>query len=340
MSGQQTSRDNVFEPFLLERRLLPKVWGGTSLRDKLGIDFDAALLFDSEGTDSGNVGPIGESWELFDRPEGASRLRGSEMTISRLMEIDPDALVGPGVKLGHNGSFPLMLKFLDAQHALSLQVHPDDKQAHGDMGKNECCLILHAGADARMVHGIVPGIDLTEIWDKWETADVEPLLYSFQPKVGDMVHIPPGTPHSIGPNVVVLEVQENSDQTYRFYDWGRGRETHANEARDVVSLIANERPPVQRSTSLSDGGELLIVTKHFVVRRYGLAEAMEFASNGRYLTFTVLGGGGRLHWQVGADEKSLVLHKSDTVVVPACVSKVRVEPDGQVDLVVCDPGTQ
>jgi mannose-6-phosphate isomerase len=137
-----------------------------------------------------------------------------------------------------------------------------------------------------------------------------------------------------------LEVQENSDQTYRFYDWGRGRETHASEARDVVSLIAHDRPPVQRSTSLPDGGELLIVTPHFVVRRYGLEREMEFASNGRYLTLTVLGGCGRLHWKVGADEKSLVLQKCDTVVVPACVSMVRVEPDGQVDLVVCDPGTQ
>ncbi len=337
-----SSTDNVFEPFLLERRLLPKVWGGTALRDKLGIDFEAASFFDSdhEKVDSENVGPIGESWELFDRPDGASHLRGSELTISSLMEINSEALVGRGVKLGHNGSFPLMLKFLDAQHALSLQVHPDDNQARGDMGKNECCLILHAGDNARMVHGIIPGIDLTEIWDKWETADVEPLLYSFVPKVGDVVHIPPGTPHSIGPNVVVLEVQENSDQTYRFYDWGRGRETHAIEARDVVSLIANERPPVQRSTSLPDGGELLIVTPHFAVRRYGLEREVEFESKGRYLTLTVLDGSGRLHWKVGSDEKSLALSKCDTVVVPACVSMVRVEPDGQVDLVVCDPGTQ
>ncbi|MFT4841165.1 MAG: mannose-6-phosphate isomerase [Candidatus Azotimanducaceae bacterium] len=346
--------NNVLDPFLLERRLLPKIWGGSALQDELGIVVDGAEVFGTTEQQSGQPVPIGdqplpigdqplaigESWELFDRPDGSSKLRGTEMTLADLLRKDPEAIVGRGVRLGHNGTFPLLLKFLDAHQGLSLQVHPDDRQAKGDMGKNECCLILAVGDDARIVHGVVPGVDRDDFLAKWETPAVEPMLYSFAPKVGDLVHIPPGTPHSIGPGVVAFEVQQNSDQTYRFYDWGRGRATHAAEARDVVNLVANERPPIQRSTSLPDGGELLIATEHFVVRRYELARRIELATYGRYLTLTVLNGGGRLQWANGANESSLVLKKCDTVVVPACVSMVAVEPDGAIDFVACDPGTR
>ncbi|MCK5943774.1 MAG: class I mannose-6-phosphate isomerase, partial [Planctomycetes bacterium] len=115
----------MLEPFLLERRLLPKVWGGRALQDQLGISVPA------DGK------PIGESWELFDRPDGSSRVRGSTATVAELVRRDPEKLVGRGVPLGHKGSFPLMLKFLDASQGLSLQVHPDDRQARGDLGKNE-----------------------------------------------------------------------------------------------------------------------------------------------------------------------------------------------------------
>jgi len=327
-----STTSNVLEPFLLERRLLPKVWGGRALEDVLGIPLPAS--------DAADRDPIGESWELFDRPEGASKLRGMETTLADVMRTDAEALVGRGVSLGHGGSFPLLLKFLDARSGLSLQVHPSDRDAKGDLGKDECCLILHAGEDARIVHGVKPGVDRDEFLDKWQTPAVESMLYSFRPEVGDLVHIPPGTPHGIGPGVVAFEVQQNSDQTYRFYDWGRGRETHADSARDVVNLVVNDKPPVRRSTSLPDGGELLLATDHFVVRRYELAKRIELATNGRYLTLTVLNGSGRLQWVSGANESSLALSRCDTVLVPACVSMVAVEPDGEIDLVACDPGAR
>lgn len=318
---------NVLEPFLLERRLIPKVWGGRALEDLL----DIPLPPDNE--------PFGEAWELVDRADGSSKVRGTETTIADLMKQDAEALVGRGVRLGHNGQFPLLLKFLDAHDGLSLQVHPDDRQAKGDMGKNECCLILHAGDDARLVHGLKPGVDRDEFLDKWQTPEVESMLYSFAPEAGDLIHIPPGTPHGIGPGIVAFEVQENSDLTYRFYDWGRGRETHVEDARGVVTMVTNHRPPVQRSTSLADGGELLLATEHFNVRRYSLTRRVELATQSRYLTITMLNGSGRLQWAGGANEGSLAVKKSDTVLVPACISMISIEPDGPIDFVACDPGT-
>lgn len=330
----------MLEPLLLQRRLVPKLWGGFALQSELGISLDSGEVAGDAELKPGDPVAIGESWELFDRPEGSSKICGTEMTLADLLRQDAESVVGKGVPLGHNGTFPLMLKFLDAQQGSSLQVHPDDRQASGDMGKDECGLILATRDDARIVHGVVPGVDRDEFFAKWETDAVESMLYSFAPKVGDLVHVPPGTPHSIGPGLVVFEVQENSDQTYRFNDWGRGRATQVAEARQVVNLVVNDRPPVQRSTSLPDGGELLIATDHFVVRRYELARRIELATFGRYLTVTVLNGGGRLQWGSGASESSIELKKCDTVLVPACVPMVAVEPDGAIDLVVCDPGTR
>lgn len=317
----------MLTPFLLERRLLPKVWGGRALQDVLQVP-----LPDGE--------KIGESWELFDRPDGSSTLRGSDVTLAELVRKDPDALVGRGVPLGHDGSFPLMLKFLDAHDGLSLQVHPDDAQARGDGGKNECCVILDAAANARIVHGVKPGVTRDELIAKLDSPEVEELLYSFRPEVGDLVHIPPGTPHGIGPGVVAFEVQQNSDLTYRFYDWGRGRDVHVEDARAVVTLDAHDERPVRRSTALADGGDLLLATPHFVLRRYDGARATRLATDGGYLTITVVGGAGRLRWRDGAADACLDLAIGDTAVVPACVAEVTMEPDGRLDAMVCTPGAR
>ncbi|MFT6082349.1 MAG: hypothetical protein ACJAQZ_004429, partial [Planctomycetota bacterium] len=123
--------NNVLDPFLLERRLLPKIWGGSALQDELGIVVDGAEVFGTTEQQSGQPVPIGdqplpigdqplaigdqplaigESWELFDRPDGSSKLRGTEMTLADLLRKDPEAIVGRGVRLGHNGTFPLLLK--------------------------------------------------------------------------------------------------------------------------------------------------------------------------------------------------------------------------------------
>lgn len=314
-------------PFLLERRLLPKVWGGRALADVLGMRLPAAEA-------------IGEAWELYDRPEGSSRVRGSELTLAALVRSDPDAIVGRGVPLGYGGSFPLLLKFLDAREGLSLQVHPDDRQARGDRdgGKNECCVVLHAAPDARIVRGLLPGIDRDAFLAKAHTADVERMVFAFRPEVGDVVHIPPGTVHGIGPGVVVFEVQQNSDLTYRLYDWGRGREVHLERALKVVQALPTpDARPVVPPRALPDGGSLLIATEHFRVRRYALRRPFELATHARFATLTAIGGTARVAW-TAPNPGSLALGACDTALVPACVPAVRIEPDDHVDLLVCDPG--
>ena len=317
-------------PLLFERKLLPKVWGGRALEHVIGLRLPPGDA-------------IGETWELFDRPEGSSRVRGDNATLAEVMRADPAAVLGSGVAPGYGGRFPLLLKFLDTREALSVQVHPDDEQARGedDGGKNEAWIVLHAGKNARIIRGLRPDVDISRFRAQAHTAAVEPMLLSFTPRVGDTIHVPPGTVHSIGPDVVVFEVQQNSDVTYRLYDWGRSREVQVAKALAAMRVeepaVAVDRPVVAPRT-LPDGGKLLIATKHFRVRRYDLTRPHTLATNRQFATVTVVGGRGVLGWHSGGNDDPMQLLLGDTVLVPACVNDVFLSPIGRLEVLVTGPG--
>lgn len=318
------------EPFLLERIMLPKVWGGRALARVPGIKLPPDVA-------------IGETWELYDRPEGSSRLRGRTTTIADLMRADPERLVGRGVPLGYGDRFPLLLKFLDATGALSVQVHPDDAQARADhdSGKNECCVVLVAGPGARIVRGFRPGVQRAEFHEKAATDAITDLLWSFRPAVGDTIHIPPGTVHAIGPDVVVFEVQQNSDLTYRINDLGRGRETHLPKALAVAQVTAApDDRPVTTPVVMQDGGTQLIATPDFRLRRFSLRQRLDLQSQARFATVTVIAGKGTLWWPGERVHGTLALATGDTALVPACVATFAVIPDEHLNVIVCDPGVR
>lgn len=318
------------EPFVLERAVLPKVWGGRALERVIGLALPPGEA-------------IGETWELYDRPEGSSRLRGSARTLAQLMRDHGDALVGHGVPRAHGGRFPLLLKFLDARDGLSVQVHPDDAQAEPDKdsGKNECCVVLHAGPTARIVRGLRPGVTPEQFVAGAASSAVKDMLWSFQPEVGDTIHIPPGTVHAIGPDVVVFEVQQNSDLTYRLYDWERGRRVHVEKALSVLRAepTPSERPVV-KPRALPDGGTQLIETKDFRVRRYSIRQPLRMETGGRFVTVTVIAGAGNLTWPGERHDGTLHLATGDTVLVPACVARFELDPTEHINVMVCDPGVR
>lgn len=320
------------KPILLERKLLPKVWGGRALEQVLGMSLPAGEA-------------IGETWELFDRPEGSSRLRGEQTTLADLLRADGERLLGRGVAPGHGGRFPLLLKFIDAREALSVQVHPDDEQAQseGDSGKDEAWLVLHAGPGARIIRGLRPGTDAAQFRAGAHTPAVESMLWSFAPQPGDTIHVPPGTVHAIGPDVVVFEVQQNSDVTYRLYDWGRPREVHVQKALAVARTdaggIAVADRPVAAPTLLPDGGRELLTTPHFRLRRYELQRPFTLTTEGAFATVTVLAGRGMVGWRSGDSDAPLPIVAGDTVLVPACIDSVYLSPIGRLDVAVCNPTT-
>jgi mannose-6-phosphate isomerase len=316
------------EPFLLERITLPKVWGGRALAQVPGIPLPPDVA-------------VGETWELYDRPEGSSRLRGRTTTLADLMAHDAERLCGSGVRLAYGDRFPLLLKFLDASDGLSVQVHPDDAEAleDRDSGKDECSIVLAAGPRARIVRGLRPGVTAAEFAAKADSEQVVDLLWSFRPEVGDTIHIPPGTVHAIGPDVVVFEVQQNSDLTYRIHDWGRGREVHLAKALAVAKPgpPAAGRPVVP-TVALPDGGTQLIATPHYRVRRYSLRQRAELSTGGRFVTVTVVAGRTTLWWPGERVHGTLAMTAGDTALVPACIAAFALIPDEHCNVILCDPG--
>lgn len=185
-----------FEPIYQYR-----LWGGRRLADLL-----SAPLPD---------GPVGEAWVLSDREDHQSRVADGPLkgrTIAQLMEQFPEQVMG---KLsGRFHRFPLLLKFLDAHEMLSVQVHPS-----GDTGKTEAWVVLEAGRDSRIYAGLKPGTTEADLRQALSGGTVADRLACFTPKPGDAVFLPGGTVHSLGGDIVVFEIQQNSDVTFRLYDW-------------------------------------------------------------------------------------------------------------------------
>ncbi|MEP7244467.1 MAG: type I phosphomannose isomerase catalytic subunit [Gammaproteobacteria bacterium] len=192
-------------------------------------------------------GPVGEAWVLSDRDEHPSVIASGPLkgrTIAQLLEAFPQQMLG---KLaGRFSRFPLLLKFLDVRERLSVQVHPSDHQTKylpaGERGKTEAWVVLEAGPQSRVYAGLRPATTAEELRRAVAGGTVADLLASFTPQTDDGVFVRAGTVHSLS-DVVVFEVQENSDVTFRLYDWdridaktGRGRALQVDQAMACMNL--------------------------------------------------------------------------------------------------------
>lgn len=196
-----------FEPIYQYR-----LWGGRRLADVLS----APLPADE---------PIGEAWVLSDRDDHPSRVANGPLkgqTISQLLKLAPVQLLGELARRFRR--FPLLLKFLDARKMLSVQVHPSDADTDllpaGETGKTEAWVVLEAGTESRIYARLKPGTTAEDLRRALANGTMVDDLICFTPKRGDGVFLPAGTVHSLGDGVVVFEVQQNSDVTFRLYDWG------------------------------------------------------------------------------------------------------------------------
>jgi mannose-6-phosphate isomerase len=284
---------------------------------------------------------IGETWELWDRPDGASRVRGGGGRTVRDL-VREDAVSWLGKRLSHLERFPLWIKLIDAREALSVQLHPgDDRPAEGgDRGKQEAWIVLDVGPEGRIVRGLRQGVDRERLARAASTAAIEELLHAFRPSVGDAILIPAGTVHAIGPQVVVLEVQQNSDRTYRLYDWDRGRELHVEQALAALRVPAGGPAPATVTPAKgADGGEHLFDEAAFTVRRYRLDGPVALDTDGTFKVATVTAGRGTLGWRSGGQHLPLELKPGDTALVPASVGRVFVSSVGRLELVWIGPGS-
>ncbi|MBQ8811228.1 MAG: class I mannose-6-phosphate isomerase [Bacteroidales bacterium] len=238
----------------MEKKLYPlkfipvasrRPWGGHDLITKLGKVF-------VESDEEGNEVPvradelIGESWELADMGIEDSVVADGWLagnTISELMETYLERIVGENVYNYYGRQFPLLIKFLDINDRLSVQVHPDDEVAaerYDSLGKAEIWYVMDAKPDAKMYCGFTREVSAQEFYDRCHAGTVEEILNVIHPRKGDVIYITPGTVHAADGGLLIAEIQESSDMTFRLYDWGRefnpetARQMHLEEAIDVI----------------------------------------------------------------------------------------------------------
>jgi mannose-6-phosphate isomerase len=211
----------VTYPLVLEPRHLEKPWGGRRIETVLGRSLLPGVK-------------VGESWEVHDRGGAASVVTNGPLAGRTLAELR-----------GAAPPFPLLVKVLDAAETLSVQVHPDAETAArlgGDaQAKTECWFVLHAEPGAKVWRGLREGVTRATLADAVAAGTVESCLHSFEVASGDTVYVPAGTVHTIGAGVLLAEVQQNSDTTYRLHDWGRPRALHVEEA--LASIHYGPRSP-------------------------------------------------------------------------------------------------
>jgi len=210
MNTPRLDQPLFFQPLFVER-----VWGGNRLEKLLGKPLPPNKV-------------IGESWELSDRPDEQTAVAGGPndgWTLRKLMERAPTELLGEALAARRPPFFPLLIKFIDAGQDLSVQVHPDDEDCRklglADRGKTECWVVLHADPGSRINRGLKPGVTREAFEQALKAGRVAETLNYFPARPGDVIAIPPGMVHAIGAGILLAEIQQNSDLTFRVHDYDR-----------------------------------------------------------------------------------------------------------------------
>jgi mannose-6-phosphate isomerase len=313
----------ALDPWLLP----PVVWGGAELQKSFGkpAPRDARL---------------GESWEVSCISGRESTLRGETATLAAAFEADPAHFLAGGGSAP--AEFPLLVKLLSTSDVLSVQVHPNDEQAArlegSPAGKHEAWVVLHADAGARVFAGLRPGATADALFDaagSGNAARVLGILGLHEVAAGDVVEVPPGCVHAPGPGLVLYEVQQPVDLTYRIYDWGRlgldgkPRPLHVDKARQVLDPAA--QPRIARGLAGSAAGferTRLVSTRAFGVERWR-CRGRQRAEAGELLLATCAGGIGAL--SAGGDRVDL--DRGRSCVIPAATRSVDLEGEDLVLLV-------
>lgn len=238
----------------MEKKLYPfkfipvaskRPWGGDALVKVMGKNF---VECDEEGNEVklGADVKIGESWELADMGVEDSVVSDGWLagnTISELMETYLERIVGEKVYNYYGRQFPLLIKFLDINDRLSVQVHPDDEVAaerYDSLGKAEIWYVMDAKPGAKIFAGFNKEMTAQELYDRCKNGTVEEVMNVITPRKGDSLLITPGTVHAADGGILIAEIQESSDMTFRLYDWGRefnpatARPLHLEEAIDII----------------------------------------------------------------------------------------------------------
>ncbi len=280
---------------------------------------------------------IGEAWLSGDDCKVASGpLTGR--TLSQLSEEYQRELVGDAARDAKR--FPLLVKFLFPHEKLSVQVHPDDEQAlrvGQPWGKTECWYIAHAKPGAQIGLGLKAGVTVQQLEEAIHEKRAEEALNWINVYAGDMIYLAGGTVHTLGPGSVVVETQQQSDTTYRLYDYGRPRELHLKDGMAAVKENAKSgkvvRPAPTQTPGSTNRHSPLVAAPYFVVDMFEAKEPLELATrddSGRSSVQILVAVEGCGVIEV-AGMDPVTLAKGDGVVIPACIENYSVRPQWSVE---------
>jgi mannose-6-phosphate isomerase len=226
------------------------------------------------------------------------------------------------------------LKFLDCQKTLSVQVHPNDAQGAKlhppDLGKTEAWVVLATEPGSKIYAGLKPGVDRQTLERELTRGNCEVCLHEFEPHVGDCVLIEAGTVHALGAGLLIAEIQQASDTTYRLFDWnrvdrdGKPRQLHISEALDVTDYTRGPVNAVTPTLTSEHGIEHLVQCDKFILDRWRLSAPHTQANDNRFHILAVVEGA----VSVSTKNETCNLQRGNTVLVPAAASDVKITPQG------------
>jgi mannose-6-phosphate isomerase len=314
---------NDLYPLLMSPAFDPRPWGTT----------DLSPVYPNHRFDE----KIGESWLTGDNCKVANgHLRGkslAELSAQFGKELVGEAAPDPS-------RFPLLLKFLFPYEKLSVQVHPDDEAAQraGEpCGKTECWYVAHAKPGAQIALGLKPGVTPAQFENAIHERRAEELLTWINVFPGEMIYVAGGTVHTLGPGSIIVETQQQSDTTYRLYDYGRPRELHLKQGLAAVKENVPSGKVIRAAPTVLDGTKNrrspLVASSFFIVELFELKEPQDFKTRGEAgkssVQILVAVEGCAVIEAPGAEPVTLA--KGDAVVVPASLSDFHVRPQWAVE---------
>ena len=308
-----------FNPILKER-----IWGGTKLKTVLNKPITSDIT--------------GESWELSTVEGDISVIANGHLSGKSLTEIIndfPNELLGTEVYSRFGKQFPLLFKFLDAREDLSIQVHPSDELAekrHNSFGKTEMWYIMQADENARIIVGFKEKSNATEYIKNLENKSVLSILNDVKAKAGDVFFLETGTVHAIGAGLVVAEIQQTSDITYRIYDFdrvdtqGNTRELHVDLALEAINY--NKTETKKEYTKIENISNEIVNCNYFTTNFIPLNGIIPVNKNGKSFTVYMCVEG---NFEIDANEEiSYHYKKGDTVLIPASLTQYKMMGKGSV----------
>lgn len=312
-----------FYPLLFEPNLHSVVWGGNQLRPYKGL----------EPTDE----PIGESWEVSAVPSSTSIISNGEYQGRDLISVindNPEAILGKAVNEKYQGKLPLLVKFIDAKRDLSIQVHPNDEMAmreHGKMGKSEMWYIIKADEGAHLYAGFQQEITTDEYQQRIKDGTIIEVLADHKVKAGDVFYLPAGRVHAICGGIILAEVQQSSDVTYRIYDYnrpgmdGKPRELHTELAAKALDYHVEENYRTEYNENTNKAIQI-IDSPYFDVRVMEISKPFHRDLR-KYDSFVIsMCIEGDCKIIVRATGEEILLKQGQSILIPAIIADYDVIP--------------